>query len=104
MTPILAYILWVYVIEGVILRKLLQPKKPLKKSGEKIVEGEFKIVGEKSTVEENKKRDGSHDSTEAGQSQKQKTSDFSLHNKRFVVVLYVSLIAMIVSLVMSAIS
>jgi hypothetical protein len=74
--PILVYIFWTYVVEGLILERLLRRKK--------IIDGE-KLVGEKSEAA-------------------QKVGMFSLKNQCFVTVLYVSLAMAIFTLVMSAFS
>ena len=74
--PILVYIFWTYVVEGLILERLLRRKK--------IIEGE-KLVGEKSEAAK-------------------KTGMFSLQNPCFVTVLYVSFGMAIFTLVMSAFS
>ena len=76
LTPILFYLIWVFVIERLILKKLL------KKSD--IIEGE-KIIGEKST-------------------NVRKLSPFSLENRKFMVVLYLSIIFAIITLIISALS
>ena len=76
LTPILLYIFWTYVVEKILLKKLL------KKSN--VIEGE-KVVGEKSTV-------------------KDSPSTFSLQNRRFIIVLYSSFIIGIVSLIFFALS
>jgi hypothetical protein len=96
--PILLYLFWIYVIENIILRKLLQPKKK-----KKIIDGEFEVVGEKSTdgtSQENSNNKADQNSTDT--LGKNSYGNFSLHNKRFVFTLYVSFIAMIVSLIVSA--
>lgn len=80
--PILLYLLWVMVIERLILQRILKKKK-----SEKIIEGEYKVVGEKSSSADNERA--------AGQ--------FSLQNPMFVKVLYLSLIALILTLIFSAI-
>ena len=76
--PILVYIFWVYVIKGLILKRLLKK--------EKTIEGE-KIVGQKATKE------NYADS---------KIGNFSLQNRYFVAVLYMSLISAILTLVFLA--
>ncbi len=74
LTPILFYLIWVFVIERIILKKLL------KKSD--IIEGE-KIVGEKST-------------------ETKKISHFSLENRKFVTALYLSVIIAILTMLFTA--
>ncbi len=76
--PIVVYIFWVYVVEGLILSRLLRK--------EKIIEGE-KIVGEKSSE---------------GLKTAQKISKFSLQNRHFVVTLYISLVLAIITLIAAA--
>lgn len=71
--PIIIYILWVLVIENILIKKILRKKD--------YIEGE-KVVGEKATAKSEKK--------------------FSLQNRSFVFVLYISFIAAIVTLVFSA--
>ncbi len=74
LTPILFYLFWVFVIERILLKRILKKKT--------IIEGE-KVVGEKTTAEK-------------------KISHFSLENRRFVAVLYLSLILAILTLILSA--
>lgn len=69
--PLIIYFLWVLVIERFLFKKFWRKKTEI--NGEK-------IVGEGSTIEE-------------------KSKPFSLHNQRFVVILYVSLILAILLLV-----
>ena len=78
LTPILIYLFWVFVIERIILKKLLKKKT--------IIEGE-KVVGEKTTKEA-----------------VQKISRFSLQNRQFLIVLYLSMILAILSLLYTAFS
>jgi len=73
--PITIYLLWVFVISK-FLKKISERKK--------LIEGK-KIVGEKST------------------SSSMKISYFSLKNRNFILVLYFSLIAVILSLILFAI-
>lgn len=70
--PIMIYVIWMVVIKGIILRFLLRKRK--------IIEGE-KLVGEKATEEV------------------EKLGIFSLKNRYFVVVLYVSLLMAIFTLI-----
>ncbi|MES2961333.1 MAG: hypothetical protein V4694_03005 [Pseudomonadota bacterium] len=72
--PIMVYIFWIYVVEGVILKKLLKK--------EEIIEGE-KIVGEKPG---------------------KKPGKFSLKNPCFVIILYMSLALAILILIAMAFS
>jgi len=72
--PITVYIFWVYVVEGVILKKFLKK--------EEVIEGE-KIVGEKTT---------------------QKAEKFSLKNHCFVTIIYMSLVLAILILIAMAFS
>ena len=81
--PILVYIFWVYVIDDILIKKILRPKKN--------IDGEFKVVGEKSTKQE--------DSTLGSES---KVNKFSLKNHCFVVILYLSLSLAILTLIVSA--
>ena len=77
--PILVYIFWIYVIDDILIKRILKPKK--------IIDGEFKVVGEKATSssekEENRER-------------------FSLKNNCFVIILYLSLSLAILTLIASA--
>jgi len=75
-TPIIVYILWVYIIEGVVLKKFLKK--------EEIIEGE-KIVGEKTT-----------------QKTAEKVGKFSLKNRCFVTIVYMSLVLAILILIAMA--
>jgi len=61
--PLMVYIFWVYVIDNFFLRKLLKK--------DDVIEGE-KVVGEKST-------------------EVKKPGIFSLHNRCFVIILYMTL-------------
>ncbi len=85
--PITLYILWFLVIEKIILKLFRIRHK-------KIIEGEFKIVGERATEEQ--KNNFGNDFL------KKKPNHFSLHNPWFVGVLYVSLIMAISSLIFIA--
>jgi hypothetical protein len=76
--PILIYLFWIYVVENLILQRLLRK--------EKVIKGE-KIVGEKAS-----------ESLQA----EEKIGKFSLQNRHFVVILYLSLVLAILTLVMSA--
>lgn len=78
--PIFVYIFWIYVVEGLILKALLKK--------EKIIEGE-KIVGQKATEEKN---------------HPPKIAKFSLQNRCFVIILYMSFILAILTLLVSAFS
>ncbi len=78
--PILLYLFWVFVVEKIIIKKFF------KKS--KIIEGEFKIVGEGETA----------------QPRNLAIPKFSLQNRVFVTVLYLSFILAIIALVLTAIS
>jgi hypothetical protein len=75
-TPIIVYIFWVYIIEGVVLKKFLKK--------EEIIEGE-KIVGEKTT-----------------QKPAEKVGKFSLKNRCFVTIVYMSLVLAILILIAMA--
>jgi hypothetical protein len=70
--PIIVYIFWVYVVEGVVWKKFLKK--------EEIIEGE-KIVGEKTT---------------------QKAGKFSLKNRCFVTIVYMTLVLAILILIAMA--
>lgn len=84
--PITIYILWVLVIE-----RFLLPKK-------KVIEGQFKTVGEKSTsADEEQNLASETESTAPSLSQK-----FSLQNRNFVITLYLTLISAIIILVCAA--
>lgn len=74
LTPILFYLIWVFVIERIVLKKLLNKSD--------VIEGE-KIVGEKST-------------------KARKISHFSLENRKFITVLYLSVIIAIFTMILSA--
>lgn len=74
--PVISYLFWVFIIEGIVLKKLLRKKD--------VIKGE-KIVGEKTT-------------------KAKKISRFSLNNRHFVIIVYLSLILAIVSLIFSAFS
>lgn len=76
LTPILFYIFWTYIVEGIIFKRLF------KKS--KTIEG-TKIVGEKSTI-------------------KTSPPTFSFKNRKFLISLYASVIIAIISLIFFALS
>ncbi len=78
--PILVYIFWTYIIEDLIVSRLMARKK--------VIDAE-KVVGEKATEE---------------QKFEPKVGKFSLQNPCFITTLYVSLAVAIFSLVMSAFS
>ena len=80
--PIVVYIFWVYVIEDLILRRIFKDKKTIK--------GEFKIVGEKSTEDFENKNSA------------EKIGKFSLQNRSFVTIIYISLILAILLLIAMA--
>jgi hypothetical protein len=75
--PILVYIFWVFVVEGIILERLSRRRKT--------IEGE-KVVGEKTTDEH------------------KKIVRFSLKDPCFVIILYMSLVLAILTLIVSAFS
>lgn len=74
--PIMVYIFWVYVVEGVILKKFLKK--------EEVIEGE-KIVGEKTT-----------------KNSAEKAGKFSLKNRCFVTIVYMTLVLAILILIAMA--
>ena len=78
--PILVYIFWVYVIDGYLVPKLLKKKTDIE--GEKVEE---KLVGEKST-------------------EVKTPGKFSLQNRCFVIILYMTLILAILTLIATAFS
>ena len=73
LTPILAYIFWVYIVERLIIRRLL------KKS--------FVINAKKSST------------AKKNEYEIKKVGVFSLRNKNFVIILYISLILAIVTMI-----
>ena len=76
--PIISYIIWVRVVENIILKRLMRKKET--------IDGE--LVGEGSTKKEDV----------------QNRSKFSLQNRYFIIVLYLSLILAIAGLISSAFS
>jgi len=74
--PIIVYIFWVYVVEGMVLKK------------EKIIEGE-KIVGEKTTQK-------------PAENPAEKAGKFSLKNRCFVTIVYMTLVLAILILIAMA--
>ena len=76
--PITVYIFWVYVVEGVVWKKFLKK--------EEIIEGE-KIVGEKTT-----------------KNSAEKAGNFSLKNRCFVTIVYMTLVLAILILIALAFS
>jgi hypothetical protein len=87
-TPILLYIFWNYVIDR-ILKKIFKRKDTIK--GDKIVKDGEKIIGESASekLQENFKNE-------------QKISPFSLRNRYFVIILYISFISAIFTLIYGA--
>jgi hypothetical protein len=79
-TPIIVYILWVYVVEGLILKKILKK--------EEIIEGE-KVVGEKATQK-------------PAENLAKKAGKFSLKNRCFVTIVYMTLVLAILILITMA--
>ncbi len=69
LTPIIIYLLWVFLIENILIKKILKKNKDLN----------YKVVGEGATVEP-------------------VSSYFSLRNRKFVIAIYLSLILAILSL------
>lgn len=78
--PITIYVLWVLVVDRILIQKILKKKS-------KIIDGEYKIVGEKTS-----------------QKNEEKVDRFSLQNRHFLIVLYLSLTFGIVALISFAIS
>jgi hypothetical protein len=74
--PIIVYIFWVYIFEGVVLKKILKK--------EKVIEGK-KVVGEKTT-----------------QNSIKKIGKFSLKNRCFVTIIYMTLVLAILILIAMA--
>jgi hypothetical protein len=74
--PIIVYIFWVYIFEGVVLKKILKK--------EKVIEGK-KVVGEKTT-----------------QNSIEKIGKFSLKNRCFVTIIYMTLVLAILILIAMA--
>jgi hypothetical protein len=79
-TPIIVYILWVFVVEGLILKKILKK--------EEIIEGE-KVVGEKTTQK-------------IAENPVKKAGKFSLKNRCFVTIVYMTLVLAILILISMA--
>jgi hypothetical protein len=86
--PIVVYLVWVYVIDGFFMKRFFKRKK--------IIEGEFKTVGEKSTEAKNSKSGEGEEKGIIGK--------FSLQNQCFVLVLYLSLMLSIITLLVAAFS
>lgn len=78
LTPIIFYLFWTFIVEGIILKKIFKKKD--------IIEGE-KVVGEKSTKESVRK-----------------ISKFSLENRQFLIALYLSFALAILSFLYMAFS
>jgi hypothetical protein len=104
LTPILIYILWQYALKRLVNKamKTNHDKKNHKLQSDfsdKIIDGEAEeVIGSK--VSEGVHKQGQGNST----SQNQQVGIFSLANKNFVVVLYISLIIAIISLIILAFS
>lgn len=80
LTPVIFYFIWIYVIEKLIIKKLIKKNN--------IIETE-KEVGSKSTEEKFKTK---------------KVGNFSLNNQNFVKILYLTLIIAIFNFIFLAIS
>ncbi len=95
--PILTYLFWVVVVQNIMVRYLLNKiyGQKGKKKKSKIIDGEYEIIGDKST----KKSQEFDDFQE-----KSLKYHFSLKNKIFVGVVYLSLITAIFSLIYTALS
>ena len=79
--PISLYVLWVIIVEGIIIKKILKREKNIEE------EGEYKVVGGKATKDRKNPK---------------KISRFSLKNRQFVIIIYISLIFGILSLIYTA--
>lgn len=92
--PIFVYIFWVYVIEGIFIKKILKRTKKKHES----LKDEFKFVGEKSTSQDLEENNDEKilDSNEVGK--------FSLNNRCFMIMVYMSLILAILTLIANALS
>ncbi len=93
LVPIFAYIFWVYIVEGIVVNKVF--KKLFQKRDsekDKTVDAEYEVVGEKSTKQDKL----SQESEEIGK--------FSLKNRCFLGVIYLSLILSILSLIATALT
>lgn len=91
--PIFSYIIWVYIVKGIIVKFALRMMaKRYKVRQEKIINGEYEVVGSKST------RDIDSDL------QKNQQGIFSLKNPTFVAIIYFSLILLIISFLLGAIA
>jgi hypothetical protein len=107
LTPILIYILWQYVLKRLVnkamkTKKINHDKKNHKLQSDfsdKIIDGEAEeVIGSK--VSQGAHKQGQGNST----LQNHQVGAFSLANKNFVVVLYISLIIAIISLITLAFS
>lgn len=78
--PILVYIFWTYIVDGLIVQYFLRKRK--------IIEDQ-KIVGEGATYEKKSE---------------EKVGRFSLKNRCFVIILYMSLILAILTLIVTAVT
>ena len=90
--PITIYLIWVAVIKKIIIKFFINKidNKRQKKSNKNIIEGEYEIIGEKTTVNNDFETKSLNDY-------------FSFNNKAFVLVIYLSLIIAILSLIFFAI-
>lgn len=87
--PILTYLFWVLVVEKIVTRISARQKN--------FVRGQYKIVGQKSSSKPDSP--GYDEGT-----QQEKIGKFSLKNKSFITLLYVSFLLVIFSLIYKAIS
>lgn len=94
LVPIFAYIIWVYIVKGILLRIVINllTKRPSGKNKNKIIDGEYEVVGGKST----KVQDKSQTNYRPG--------NFSLDNTGFVIAIYLSLIFLIASFIYGALN
>lgn len=94
LVPIFAYIIWVYIVKGIILRILINllTKRSHLKKGNRVIDGEYEVVGDKSTK------------AKGESSTQEQPGNFSLENRSFVVMIYLSLILLIASFIYGALN
>lgn len=93
--PLLSYVFWAVIIDGIIIKYIL--KKLNKSKGDEVIDGEYEVVGTKTTKKA--KINNQHQYQE-----KTLKYHFSLKNNVFIAVIYLSLISAIISLLFIALT
>ncbi len=88
--PVFSYIFWVVIVEGIIVRYILNKIYNKNKKNSDVIDGDYEIVGDKSTKSSDKF---------ANYQSRPLKERFSLQDKIFVSVIYLSLVIAILSLI-----